>query len=105
MFHLFKSAIDIHEGLQQFERDAEAMLLDVRTKAEYATGHIPGSFNLPLQEIAQAANCVPSKDTTLYVYCLSGGRSRQAVSALRQMGYSNVHDIGGIRSYRGKLEV
>ena len=55
MFHLFKSAVDIHEGLRQFERDAVAMLLDVRAKAEYATGHIPGSH--PYRKAAPIPLC------------------------------------------------
>ena len=45
-----------------------------------------------------------SKDTVLYVYCRSGARSRQAVSLLKHMGYTNVHNIGGIAAYSGKVE-
>ena len=39
----------------------------------------------------------------IYTYCLSGARSRQAVSALRAMGYTNVSNAGGINGYRGRL--
>ena len=45
-----------------------------------------------------------NKDTVLYVYCRSGARSRQAVSLLKHMGYTNVHNIGGIAAYTGKVE-
>jgi rhodanese-related sulfurtransferase len=45
-----------------------------------------------------------NKDTHLFVYCHSGSRSRQAVSLLQHMGYSNVQNIGGIAAYRGKVE-
>ena len=44
------------------------------------------------------------KDTPLFVYCLSGGRSRQAVGYLQQLGYRAVTNIGGIGSYQGKVE-
>ena len=43
-------------------------------------------------------------DTALYVYCYSGSRSRMAADQLIDMGYTNVHNIGGIVSYRGKVE-
>lgn len=36
--------------------------------------------------------------------CLSGGRSRQAIHFLKQIGYSDVTDIGGIQNYRGQME-
>ena len=44
------------------------------------------------------------KDTPLFVYCHSGARSRQAVDALRRMGYLQVKNIGGISAYTGKVE-
>jgi len=40
----------------------------------------------------------------LFVYCYSGARSRQAATMLGQMGYTKVNNIGGISSYRGKVE-
>ena len=39
----------------------------------------------------------------LYVYCQSGARSGQAVSMIREMGYKNVTNIGGVNRYKGKL--
>ena len=44
---------DIHDGLQEFEKTPGAVLLDVRTSQEYREGHIPGSKNVPLQELAK----------------------------------------------------
>ena len=40
----------------------------------------------------------------MFVYCHSGAKSGQAVSALRRMGYTNVKNIGGIAAYSGKVE-
>ena len=65
---------------------------------------IPGSKNLPLQTIDKVDSIVENKDTALYVYCHSGARSRQAVSYLQHMGYTNVNNIGGIAAYSGKVE-
>ncbi len=70
---------------------------------EYAEGHIEGSTNLPLQSIEQAERVIKVKDTPLFVHCRSGGRSAQATSILKRMGYTNVEDIGGILSYSGKV--
>ena len=95
---------DINRGVEDWRNTPGAILLDVRTPQEYREGHIPGSQNVPLQTIDKVRTVVENKDTPLYVYCRSGGRSRQAVQLLRQMGYSNVTNIGGIAAYRGKVE-
>ena len=95
---------DINRGVTDFRNTPGAILLDVRTPQEYREGHIPGSKNIPLQTIDKVRTVVENKDTPLYVYCRSGGRSRQAVQLLRQMGYRNVTNIGGIAAYRGKVE-
>ena len=95
---------DINQGVKEFSRQKDAVLLDVRTPQEYRDGRIPGSKNLPLQAIDKIGSVVENKDTALYVYCHSGARSSQAVRFLQHMGYSNVNNIGGIAAYRGKVE-
>ena len=100
----FMKKTDINESLKQCESTQGAVLLDVRTPQEFAQGRIPGGRNLPLQEIDKAAQVLKDKKSPVFVYCLSGARSRQAVMALEQMGYANVTNIGGIGSYRGKVE-
>ena len=95
---------DINRGVEDWRNTPGAILLDVRTPQEYREGHIPGSQNIPLQTIDKVATVAENKDTPLYVYCHSGGRSRQAVQRLVQMGYRNVNNIGGIAAYRGKVE-
>ena len=79
-------------------------MLDVRTPQEYREGRIPGSRNIPLQTIESVSLVVQDKDVPLFVYCYSGARSRQAVSVLQRMGYTNVTNIGGIAAYSGKVE-
>ena len=79
-------------------------MIDVRTAGEYAGGHIPGAVNVPLQQIGAIASEVPDKSTPLFVYCMSGARSQQAVGALKQMGYTDARNIGGIGSWRGDVE-
>ena len=103
IFDFFKQP-DINQGVQEFKNAAGAVLLDVRTPQEYREGHIPGSQNVPLQQLDKVEEVTENKDTVLYVYCHSGARSRQAVSLLKHMGYTNVHNIGGIAAYSGKVE-
>ena len=103
IFDFFKQP-DINQGVQEYKNAVGAVLLDVRTPPEYREGHIPGSQNVPLQQLDKVEEVTENKDTVLYVYCRSGARSRQAVSLLKHMGYTNVHNIGGIAAYSGKVE-
>ena len=101
LFHFLKHP-DINQGVTDYMGSPGAVLLDVRTAREYQEGHIPGSVNLPLQALDNAEEIIENADTPIFVYCQSGVRSRQAVSVLQYMGYSNVTNIGGISTYRGK---
>ena len=103
LFNFFRNTADINTSVAECETNVGAVLLDVRTAEEYRNGHIDGSVNIPLDRISSVENTVNNKSTPLYVYCLSGGRSGQAVSYLKQIGYTNVKNIGGISSYRGKV--
>lgn len=103
IFDFFKQP-DINQGVQEYKNTAGAVLLDVRSPQEYREGHIPGSQNVPLQQLDKVEEVTENKDTVLYVYCHSGARSRQTVSLLKHMGYTNVHNIGGIAAYSGKVE-
>ena len=102
-FDLFKQP-DVNQGIKKYQSTSGAVLLDVRTPEEYRSGHIPGSKNIPLQTIDRVGSVAENKDTALYVYCQSGARSRQAAGGLKQMGYTNVNNIGGIAAYAGKGE-
>lgn len=102
-FDLFKQ-VNINEGVKEYQAASDAVLLDVRTPQEYREGHIPGSKNIPLQQLDRVTAVVNDKDIPLFVYCYSGARSRQATGILRNMGYTNVNNIGGIAAYSGKVE-
>lgn len=101
----FLKGSDINQGVKDYEAASGAVLLDVRTEGEYRAGHIPGSKNIPLQALDKVTDLVKNQDTPLFVYCHSGARSSQAVRLLQGMGYSKVKNIGGIASYKGKVEV
>ena len=95
---------DINQGLEEFKATPGALLLDVRSRSEYAGGHIPGSRNLPLKELEGVEEIAPEKETPVFVYCQSGGRSGQARRELQSMGYTHVRDLGGIHFYSGELK-
>ena len=103
-FFDFLKQPDINRGIQEFMNMEGAVLLDVRTPQEYREGHIPGSKNVPLQQLDKISSVIDNKNVPMFVYCYSGGRSRQATSMLQHMGYTNVQNIGGIAAYSGKVE-
>lgn len=77
--------------------DEGAILIDVRTIAEYSSGHLDGAKNIPVEVIAeQIESEIPDKDTKIIVYCRSGNRSATAGQTLIDMGYTNVYDLGAM---------
>ena len=99
----FLKGPDINAGVKEFRETAGAVLVDVREADEYAEGHIPDAVHLPLSAIQTAPQVLSDKDAPLYLYCLSGARSGRATAALKQMGYTNVRNIGGINAWRGEV--
>ena len=91
-------------GVEKFLASPCAVLLDVRTPDEYREGHIPGSQNIPIDDIRAVLNTISNRDTPIFVHCRSGMRSARATKALKSLGYKNVTNIGGILDYHGILE-
>ncbi|MDL1899524.1 rhodanese-like domain-containing protein [Anaerolineae bacterium CFX9] len=74
------------------------LLIDVRTPAEFASGHIAGAVNIPVDELASRLSEVPQGQPVV-VYCRSGNRSAQASRILAQAGYSDIYDLGGLNAW------
>lgn len=92
--------ISAEEAKKMLDENPGALLLDVRSEAEYNEKHIPGATLFPLPDIAsKAAIVLPAKNALILVYCRSGMRSMNAANQLASMGYTNVYDIGGINSW------
>lgn len=97
--------ITMSEGLARMESDENYILLDVRRADEFEAGHIPGAVNLPNEEIGtEEIPSLPDKAQTIYIYCRSGNRSKQAADKLLALGYTNLIEFGGIIDYTGELE-
>ena len=83
--------------------DPRAVLVDVRSVAEFRSGHLPGARNIPHTELRQRLAEIPA-GRPLLVYCASGFRSYLALRVLRQNGWPDVRSLsGGLSTLR--LEV
>ncbi|HEY2367731.1 MAG TPA: rhodanese-like domain-containing protein [Polyangiaceae bacterium] len=81
-----------------------AVLVDVRTPEEYATRHVDGAINIPVDEIESRIADVSKGDTSkaVVVYCHSGNRAARAKKILVEHGYSQVTNLGGIDDWDKK---
>nr|WP_245345185.1 rhodanese-like domain-containing protein [Flavobacterium sp. CG_23.5] len=70
-----------------------AFLVDVRTPAEFAEGHVKGSINIPLDQVPNQLAKFKGKEQII-VFCRSGNRSGQAKMILEQNGFKNVTNGG-----------
>jgi phage shock protein E len=93
LFPMFRKS---HDGRERVAKGA--LLLDVRTPAEFAEGHIPGAKNIPVQELAARINEVGPRDRHVVIYCRSGARSAAAAQLLTRAGY-HVTDVGAMSNY------
>lgn len=71
-----------------------ALIIDVRTKGEYAGGHVNGSINIPLDQLSNNLKKIKDKEQPVITCCASGMRSGSAKSYLKSQGYTNVHNGG-----------
>jgi NADPH-dependent 2,4-dienoyl-CoA reductase/sulfur reductase-like enzyme/rhodanese-related sulfurtransferase len=78
---------------------APPFLLDVRTPAEFAAGHIPGAVNIPVDELRPRLDELP-RDRPVVVYCQVGQRGYLATRVLRQEGLQAANLGGGFKTYR-----
>ena len=81
-----------------------AIILDVRTKGEYANGHIRGSANIPVDQLNRNLKKLKSKNRPIITCCESGSRSGVARSILRSNGFTEVYNGGAWRSLRNKIK-
>ena len=85
-------------GLLPELRQRGATLVDVRSAGEYASGHAPGTLNIPLQELSSRLGEIP-KSSPVVVGCASGSRSGMAKLLLKKNGYPDVYNISTWRKF------
>ena len=75
----------------------EVVVVDVRTREEYESGHIENAVLVPNESIgSEIPEALTDKEATLLIYCRSGRRSKEAAQKLLALGYQNVYDFGGV---------
>ena len=75
----------------------EVVVVDVRTREEYDSGHIENAVLVPNESIgSEMPEALPDKEATLLIYCRSGRRSKDAAQKLLALGYQSVYDFGGV---------
>lgn len=80
-----------------------AIILDVRSKREFAGGHIKGSINIPVDQLENNLSKLKDKNKTIITCCASGMRSGSAKTILSKNGYTDVHNGGGWGGLNGKI--
>jgi rhodanese-related sulfurtransferase len=78
------------------------VIVDVRSRGEYAAGHIPGAVNIPVRQLPKRLDdLVGDKIAEVVVYCQRGTRSASAAKVLVRAGYTNVRELEGhMRDWR-----
>lgn len=79
-----------------------AILLDVRTDAEFRSGHLPKATHIPLNELSMRMKKL-NKSTPVICYCASGMRSAMAMRQLKLAGFQHVFNGGGMMKLQGRL--
>lgn len=110
MFRIFNRAkpfrdLNAADFEKEMNRDADAVILDVRTPGEYALGRIPGALNMDITR-GDFDSWVEGldKDKTYYVYCRGGNRSIAACTILGSKGFRSCNLAEGIYTWKGPLE-
>ncbi len=89
--------ITAQEAKTIMDTEKDYIIIDARTKEEFAAGHIKNAILIPEYEIAERAKTeLPDKGALILVYCRSGRRSKIASEELVKLGYTNVKEFGGI---------
>lgn len=102
MFNFFKSnSLNQDQAYEQLQQDKSIKLIDVRTKDEFKDGHVKGSVNIPLNTLpSRYESALPNKEAKIFVICYSGSRASDATSFLKKAGYTDVHNIGGVATWK-----
>lgn len=83
------------------KNNPNSVVIDVRSRKEFSEWHIPGAYNIPLNNIKEEIQrVVPNKEKEIIVYCQTGTRSMKAAQILDKLGYKNVKNLDGGLNYK-----
>lgn len=95
-----------NDWITNLNKENDAVILDVRTLEEFEEGYIENAINIDIYKgqgfIYELENL--DKNKNYYVYCKAGGRSAQACSIMKEMGFQNAFNlIGGMLNWKGEI--
>lgn len=104
MLSFFKQLLDPSDSDADFEKLVEngALVVDVRTKEEFRSGHLKESINIPLQELASQLDSL-DQNKPIILCCASGSRSSSAKRMLTSNGFNEVYNGGGWARLQEKI--
>ena len=79
------------------------IIIDVRSKGEFASGHIKGSLNIPVDQLARNLDKLKDKNKPIITCCASGNRSGTAKTLLLSKGYKHVYNGGAWNRLQSKI--
>ena len=89
-------SIGAAELAERIRAEDAPLVLDVRTRREYAAGHIPGAINIPYDKLPRRLDKLGGDKTVeVVVYCQAGQRAVLAEGVLARAGYANVRSLEG----------
>lgn len=91
---IFGKKVDLREVISN-----GAVIIDVRTKGEFQSGHLPNSINIPVDNLQQNLKKI-EKDKAIITCCASGARSAYAKRILKSNGFEQVHNGGSWNSLK-----
>ena len=90
--------IEKQEAFEMMKRYSNYGIVDVRSRDEYLTGHLPKAVNLPVDELEEECKALlQNYNQVIFVYCSSGVRARRACEKMATMGYTNLYGFGGFQ--------
>ncbi len=99
--HADEKVAELKETVKK-EVSTGPIIIDVRTEDEFAYGAYPGAINIPLDELEERIDELKNKDQKIILYCASGARSAYALQYMKQMGFKNAENGGGLARMMAK---
>ncbi len=94
------------QAKKRMDKEKDIIILDVSAPMEYAEGHLPNNILIPFNDLeTKVSKKLPDKETTIFVCCATGDKSRAASKKLVFLGYTQIFNIGGINRWPYDIKI
>lgn len=93
----------VEYDLYKILNEDSATVIDVRTEAEFVSGNVKNSINIPVDKIVDSVDKIRKSERPIVLCCASGGRSSVAVEYLNNLGIKNIYDGGSWKNVEMQL--